>query len=553
MKRIMFLLATTLILIILLTGCPQVVIETPTHTGQILVTVVEYMTGPVLSGAEVLVSDNNDNLLGTGVTNTNGEALLNLEWFDNGAEKAITILVKKDGFAPSVVEGFKIVGTPFEAAVLEILEVEMAANQATINPEWDSYPNFEVIIKDGDDNLLDTTSIATDFTVEINFIGENEWETWDVLYAGLGYIPWAQARDLRSVEEASTSYTFPLAGNDGIVPLHVVVYDHNRARVDRVIPLNFVNNGETQLELYAPVDLFAVSWTRPIKDIAFYGGSKLLSKLPVDTENHFSEASKDSFDFGNIFTEIDWTLPDDDTGIVGFNVYRSADGENFNKIAFRNTNYAIDNSIGLETGKEYFYKVRSVYEDGSESADSDTISVVPLEAFDVKLLSPANRETDVARRPTFRWVPTMKGHPDKAPVLGGGLIDEAEIYYGYQPWIYDTNLTDGQHIFPINDLFGEFFSYGPETISMKFLDPFWLDWAIYWAYITPETGMILYPFNSLEAYKTYEWGLDYAYAYYEDEDSLAISIASDLGYGLDPFGEIKDEYYNRFTTGIELE
>ncbi|WP_169746205.1 fibronectin type III domain-containing protein [Kosmotoga pacifica] len=471
---------------------------------------------------------------------------MDLAWTGEVLEKEVEILVNAENCAPSAVKGVVVSGA-LEATDLENVPViEMAANRAMINPESTELPAFTFRFEDAEGNPIDPTNIATDVTVIVEINDDNDWEYFDALYIGLGYVPWAGGRDAATFGATSLEYTYSLEGKSGEILLHIVAYNHNRARMDQIVTLNF-QPPETPViaERFAPTGVWIYSLTKD-SPIEFYGlketaGSKLASK-----ELHLDELNGAPVE-GNIFVQIAWDAPATSTDIVGYNIYRSDDGGlTYKKVAFRTGDYGFDHGIGIEPGKEYFYKVRSVYSDGSESGDSNVVRMVPLDIFKVKLVSPANRATNVSRRPIFRWIPTDKEDPTKAPVLGGGLIDENDIYYGYYLWIYDTTQSDGQHIVPDD----EFYTFGPSEVSVQFLDPSY-DWYYFvmgdWYY---------YFFDGLEAYKTYEWGLDYAYAiYYGDdedgdgfEDWISLAVTIDWGYGIDRWVNEPD-YYNRFTTG----
>jgi hypothetical protein len=190
-------------------------------------------------------------------------------------------------------------------------------------------------------------------------------------------------------------------------------------------------------------------------------------------------------------------------------------------------------------GQKYYYTVRTVYRDGTESDNSNIIEVIPLDLFKVKLISPADNETNVSRTPTFVWKPVYWRDWTSTPNIGGDLIDDEDITYAYYgPWIYDTAVSD-QHIF-YNVLTT---TPGPQQVFVPF-DPY----SGNWKRIYPD-GSLVPQTEPLEKYKTYEWGLDIAAAYYETDDGIWISATIDYGYpGWDRWTN-KADYFNRFTTG----
>ena len=68
-------------------------------------------------------------------------------------------------------------------------------------------------------------------------------------------------------------------------------------------------------------------------------------------------------------------------------------------------------------------------------------------------------------------------------------------------------------------------------------------------YLLAGDSAYYYPSSKLEAGKTYDWGVDYAYAEVSDNDSAAISIAIDYGWGIDPVYMVEPDKHNEFTTG----
>ena len=138
----------------------------------------------------------------------------------------------------------------------------------------------------------------------------------------------------------------------------------------------------------------------------------------------------------------------------GYNIYRSFDGERYEKIgyvdsdlvstnAFYNYLYwlndypinyysplIVDGSAELEAGKETWYAVSSVYGD-KESSKANLGSVVPLNTFNVILENPSDESRDVPRAPVFKW------SPDK--VLNS---TEGTVTYNYNMFIYDRTQAD---------------------------------------------------------------------------------------------------------------
>jgi hypothetical protein len=243
----------------------------------------------------------------------------------------------------------------------------------------------------------------------------------------------------------------------------------------------------------------------------------------------------------NMLVQLTWNHAPA-THRAGYNVYRSTDGQTWQKIAFTTGNSAIDKSVDLMPGQKYYYTVRTVYRDGTESGNSNIIEVIPLDLFKVKLISPADNERNVSRTPTFVWKPVDWRDWTSRPKIGGNLIPDQDITYAYYgPRIYDTAVSD-QHIF--YDVLTT--TPGPQQVFVTF-DPSSGNW---------KRKRIIYPDGSsvpqtepLEKYKTYEWGLDIAAARYVTADGIWISATIDYNYpGWDMWINEAD-YFNRFTTG----
>jgi len=367
------------------------------------------------------------------------------------------------------------------------------------------------------------------------------------MYIGLDYVPSAVARDISAFNTEEYTTMMSLSRFDGVtVPMHVVVYTVNDTRVDKIVYLTIDRTPPEVTERVAPTGLWYVGWTsdadveyyslpNPIKQIL---EEKLTKEMIQELKNYKPEHNIPET---NIFVQLAWTHAPA-TNMAGYNVYRSRDGENWEKIAFTTFNYRFDKGFDLEPGKKYYYTVRTVYVDGTESENSNVVEVIPLDLFKVKLISPADNETDVSRTPTFRWKPVDWRDWTSTPHIGGDLIDNDDIYFIYEgsPRIYDTALSE-QHIYYNNSIFTQ----GPQQVSLPF-DPT----TGLWKRIYPDGSKDVQA-EPLEKFKTYEWGLDLAAAYYETDDGLWISATIDYGYGYhwNPRLINEADYFNRFTTG----
>jgi hypothetical protein len=490
--------------------------------------VVEFTTGPAAIGVNVEVYQG-DTLIISDITDENGHAKFYLP------DGRYDIKITGENKATSVIYNYDPVIIP---------EIETLSRRAMTDN--DEIPNLQITVTAYPDLVLpdpEATTITADYirlTVESDVV-------MYVAYVGLGLVPSATGRDASNFDsyEFTTGWLDLGRFNNTTVPLHVVVYTPNDTRVDKIIYLTINRSSVPEVTVRVPpTGLWYYGWTsdvnrafyslpRPVKDILFKGMPK---EMMNELENYKPEHNiKDT----NILVQLAWNHAPA-THRAGYNVYRSTDGQTWQKIAFTTGNFAFDKSVDLMPGQKYYYTVRTVYRDGTESGNSNIIEVIPLDLFKVKLISPADNETNVSRTPTFVWKPVDWRDWTSTPKIGGDLIDDEDITYAYYgPWIYDTAVSD-QHIF--YDVLTT--TQGPQQVSVTF-DPY-----------SSEDWLRIYPDGSsdtqtepLEKYKTYEWGLDIAAARYVTADGTWISATIDYGYpGWDRWTNEAD-YFNRFTTG----
>jgi hypothetical protein len=490
--------------------------------------VVEFTTGPAAIGVNVEVYQG-DTLIISDITDENGHAKFYLP------DGRYDIKITGQNKATSVIYNYDPVIIP---------EIETLSRRAMTDN--DEIPNLQITVTAYPDLVLpdpEATTITADYirlTVESDVV-------MYVAYVGLGLVPSATGRDASNFDsyEFTTGWLDLGRFNNTTVPLHVVVYTPNDTRVDKIIYLTINRSSVPEVTVRVPpTGLWYYGWTsdvnrafyslpRPVKDILFKGMPK---EMMNELENYKPEHNiKDT----NILVQLAWNHAPA-THRAGYNVYRSTDGQTWQKIAFTTGNFAFDKSVDLMPGQKYYYTVRTVYRDGTESDNSNIIEVIPLDLFKVKLISPADNETNVSRTPTFVWKPVYWRDWTSTPNIGGDLIDDEDITYAYYgPWIYDTAVSD-QHIF--YDVLTT--TQGPQQVSVTF-DPY-----------SSEDWLRIYPDGSsdtqtepLEKYKTYEWGLDIAAARYVTADGTWISATIDYGYpGWDRWTNEAD-YFNRFTTG----
>ncbi|MEJ5230103.1 MAG: hypothetical protein WHT65_08890 [Pseudothermotoga sp.] len=491
-----------------------------------LVKVLDFTTGSATVGATVDILQDSDVVIST-TTNENGHAEFYLP------DGRYDIKITGEGKATSVVENY-------DPEILETIET-LSRRAMT---DYDVVPDVTVELFTLEGTPI-TDPEATTLTTDYVQVEVTSSELMYVMYIGLDYVPSAVARDYAAFNVNEYNGTLDLRRFDGVtVPMHVVVYTVNDTRLDKIVYLTIDRTPAEVITKEAPTGLWYAGWTSDA-DVEYYSlpnpiKQLLEERLPKEMiEELRNYKPEHNIPETNIFVQLAWTHAPA-TNRVGYNIYRSTDGENWEKIAFTTSYFRFDKGFDLEPGKKYYYTVRTVYNDGTESDNSNVVEVIPLDLFKIKLVSPADNETNVSRTPTFRWKPVDWRDGTSTPHIGGDLIDDEDIYFVYEgsPWIYDQAVSD-QHIFYNFMIVTE----GPQEVILPF-DPI-IDTN--WVRIFPD-GSYGQQTEPLEKFKTYEWGLDSAVAYYETDDGYWISSTIDLGYGWDSWTNEAD-YYNRFTTG----
>ncbi|ABV34590.1 fibronectin type III domain-containing protein [Pseudothermotoga lettingae] len=491
-----------------------------------LVKVLDFTTGSATVGATVDILQNSNVVIST-TTDEDGHAEFYLP------DGRYDIKITGEGKATSVVQNY-------DPGILETIET-LSRRAMT---DYNVVPDVTVELFTPEGTPI-TDPEATTLTFDSVQVKVTSSELMYVMYIGLDYVPSAVARDISAFNTEEYTATISLSRFDGVtVPMHVVVYTVNDTRVDKIVYLTIDRTPPEVTERIAPTGLWYAGWTSDA-DVEYYSLPSpikqiLEEKLPKEMIKELKGYKPEhNIPETNIFVQLAWTHAPN-TNRAGYNIYRSTDGENWEKVAFTTSYYRFDKGFDLEPGKKYYYTVRTVYVDGTESENSNVVEVIPLDLFKVKLISPADNQTNVSRTPTFRWKPVNWIDQTSEPHIGGEFIGDEEIYFVYQgsPWIYDTTLSE-QHIFYDSMIL----TFGPQEVILPF-DPIS---DSDWVRILPNESQIQQT-EPLEKFKTYEWGLDCAVAYYETVDGYWISSTIDLGYDWDRWTNEAD-YYNRFTTG----
>jgi hypothetical protein len=516
--KLLLLFLASLIVLILLSGCIAILIT----QGTLKLYVVEYNAGKAVPNATVKLFNPRGALRASGTTDENGyfEKTLLL----STDPSTFTLIVKKDGYALSKVIGIGLTS-------LKDNEYEIQLRKATVGtPSSDDILQAEINFYTDETKAtpVDLLNLSEDPYFEVN-INESTAEFGvKYIYVKAGGTPGSSfLTNPRLFFESTTSAsgTISLDGLNGLTEIHVLIYDHNDDRVDYVFYAN-VNKPSTSVQTYVVEDGQITAYTRRAA-IGFY------SEEPITKAIDFE---------GNLWIEVSWTPWENSSASPttdkpeGYAIYRSFDGINYEKIGVVPSSYSTfrDGSAQLDVGKRTYYKVSAVYP-GYEGIPADLGDVVPLDVFNVELLTPANNATNVSRDPTFSWKVTNElTSPEGTPE------------YWYDLWMYDyTQNENGQILAPVVDVGGNIYLlyFGGENatqVSVNFSNYNWYYWAL----------GTYYPYSQLQGNKTYCWGVEYAVAQVTDpnDNSVAKSIAIDLGAYDDPFG-LEPDFYNTFITG----
>ncbi|QTA37200.1 hypothetical protein JYK00_05470 [Thermosipho ferrireducens] len=527
----------------LTTSCLQLF---PLLTGGIEFYVTDYNSGAAVEGASVKILDESGGIRGEGVTDTEGKVTISSVL--KGDEELLDVVITKSGYAVTRIEGLKLTkdSTTLNEAKLRVASVGVTKS---LNP-------IEVDVKFFEDATkatpVDLSNVTGDVYVSIIATGM-EYDV-SIIYAKAGNVPgsgFLTSPRLYVSNSTTVEGTITVAGFEGETPIYVVVFDKNDNMLEKIFYAN-INKVSKEVKGYeiekvseATGDYNLAAYTRR-GGIKFYGGrdsifnkkDRVVPEFFKKTRRINAAPEKDT----NLWIEVYWVAWENSSASSttdepeAYRVYRSFDGTNYEAIATVPSGYDYyrDASPQLEVGKETWYGVAAVYP-GYEATMVKLGSVVPLDVFEVKYISPTDGATNVSRDPVFSWeiinpVKSSEGNP---------------VYY-WDIWLYDETLND----YGYYSLSGYGYPYYSMFItevtgvSFKFSAPpsgaWWVDFgAGSW-----------YSYNELQANKTYEWGNELMVAVVEDatDNTVAYSIHTDLGKRFDPFS-IEPEIYNTFTTG----
>jgi hypothetical protein len=458
------------------------------ESGTIVGYVVNANAGEAVAGSTVSVYEaGTDHLLGTTTTASDGSFS-----FD-AAAGAVDLKFEKEGYAGSQVLNLWL----DEEVPTRVYVIQRKA----FNPAWPTTPPEVTLGKVNDGDVYEAAFGYIPYDVSVD---PAEPLATELIYAALGKTPGSGFitgfREIFvSVDETGDQFLDPLDyAAAGPTTFQVVVYDTNgnRTQLFRHVEISFPFVSD--VDLVAPEARGALSITLN-KQIEFFGVAPLAAPAGA-----------------NLYTDVFW-LPKQDFSHApndrpyGYHVYRSFDGENFERIGTVDgfTTFYTDASPELAPGKTAYYRVTAFVGD-LESEPSNVVTTTPLEPFDVQLLAPADGASDVSVTPTFSWQPTQ--------TVSG--------YHYYAGAVWDT-------------LTGEraWFASGAAPVLINRTEWTWNEDGAY-------TNT---PLETLQRGRSYEWHLIEAYAMDDPVHPTAIAIAAD-GLGLwFPFGVASTDHFT-FTT-----
>ncbi len=563
-------------------GCA---IRGPDILGRMDVILTQYRGGPPIQGALVKVMDGlTHEVIGQAITNEVGRARVSLRALPDH----ITMVCAKFGYALSVIEGLKpsvALSQPTESIMRK---ADLFLDPATQNPFLPLELRFFYPPEWwGDDPIIidPEKPITADFSIEVQILDtQNHIHT---IYPPLfGRVPGDHkiTGDGGWPTENSTFAEFEtvsIGGLDGVSDLHLIIYDYNGNRFHRIVSLDIHPEAPTIFpdNPYQPIPAATIgvpnimAFTRRL-GIDFFAAQRAAPQnanllTGVFFVDHQSAQRKE-------LIGLDVPKPD------GYRIYRSWDGIQWSALGYVSSSKVdgklswetqallqsqpgsffqshvsmIDNSSLLEAGKAVFYAVTSVY--GLAETEKTFLGhVIPLDPFGIDLIHPTRNQTQSPRQPEFLF------RPD--PALSSEM---GAITYGYRVFVYD-HIHDSDHwIIPV-DVDHTHEPYHGIMIHAQNANPislsFWghepINGIVWFSFFDGQLEPLwtVYPWNRLEAHKTYSWGVNLAYAQVvcADQSSMAFSIAADYHpyrgrFGFDPIPDgMPPDWMIEFTTGTD--
>ena len=563
-------------------GCA---IRGPVILGTMDVVLTQYRGGPAIQGALVKVLDGLTlEVVGQAESNKEGRARVALRVLPDH----IAVVCTKYGYALSVIEGLKPSVALSQPTETIMRRADLFLDPSTQNPFLPvEFRFFYPPEWWGDEPIIidPAKPITEDFSIEARILdAPNHIHT--IYPPQFGRVPGDHkitGDGAWPIENSSVAEfeNITIDGLDGISDLHFIIYDYNGNRFHRIVYLDIQPHDPTVFpdNPYQPIPAASIgvpnimAFTRCL-GIDFFAAQRAAPQnanllTGVFFVDHQSAQRKE-------LIGLDVPKPD------GYRIYRSWDGVQWSPLGYVSSSKVdgklswetqellqnqpgsffqshvsmIDNSSLLEAGKAVFYAVASVY--GLEETEKTLLGrVIPLDPFGIDLIHPAQNQTQVSRQPEFQFCPD--------PALSSEM---GAITYGYRVFVYD-HIHDSDHwIIPVDvdhthepyhGIIIQAQHANPISLPFRGHEPF--NGIVWFSFFDGQLEPLwtVYPWDRLEAHKTYSWGVNLAYAQVvcADQTSMAFSIAADYHpyrgrFGFDPIPDgMPPDWMIEFTTGTD--
>ncbi len=567
----------------LLMGCTL----RPNEVARLTFVLTQYGAGPAVEGASVFVWNEDQELIGQSLTDEQGRALVGITQLP----ERIRVSFSKFGYAISVIEGLST-----SVAQEQITEAIMRKAELFLDPStqenfpqhtfnWYYQPEFW-----GDDPILIDPSkpITDDFVVEVQ-ICDTQNHLYAILPPVLGRTPSEPTLSKDFLEPIRNAFfkefEISIKGHSTNTDLNLVFYDYNGNRYHRIVYLDIQpEGGPTQLpeHAYQPISATTAGFPNLISFTRRMGRDFLSQPRQSD--------QRGSPQLGNLLVGLfcvdyqtalqrNW-ISEEVSPPEGYRFYRSFDNETWESIGFLSSEKAngrlgwpdnsfyleapgrffstsamfVDISGCLEAEKEVFYAVACVY-GTHETPKTFLRSIIPLESFSTRLINPYYQQVQIFRQTEFQFGP-------QEPLYSA----MGNVQYTYRLFLYDQVQDQNRWIVPVGAYQQDQPNYGAliETsdsspCSIRFTGNTMNEELIWYSYFDGQRDVLfeLYPWDRLEAHKTYSWSVNLAFARVSNSDESAVSFSIGADYhpykgsmGFDPcnYG-IQPDWMFEFTTG----
>lgn len=383
--KLLFKSIVSLLVLLLIAGCGgggDSSQQKPVEYGAVLKgIVVDSRGGSAVAGADVITP------FASAKTDAQGRFQLN---FPDG--NPYDIIIQKAGRAKTRVQGIKLKQN-------ETLELEIPC-RAQVDEGSNAPPQITVT------GVTPGSTVSGMLDLNIKVTGEEAINLVYIYFSGEQREP---ATGI-SMEMDDLPLTINTTGYpDGPNYIKILAYDEKDNAALYYLPVIVQNGGDTGATVPPLTQLYLNSFSfgtsmnayslRPLEQLSKFQ-PKIAAKLQALQGGPTVEIQTAPTG-GQIHIIISW---EEVPGVDGYNVYRSFDGVNYQKIgsvlASQGEHYD-DYSAQLAVGKKTYYKV-APYIDSQEGA-ALIREVTPLPTFNVYLQSPANNATGVSLNPTLSW------------------------------------------------------------------------------------------------------------------------------------------------------